>query len=201
MLWALIISSFSLLAQVDVDFEGVSTEDHDINISGESTGSVQGGSGNFPNSLYFPRDKVTEVLDAEATEDSIGGRPVSVSSGGNFRERFDQLWQQCGKGCTLVNPWVAGDAAHCRRASCHNSRQAIDIHTVNCRGRVYKQGLPDFKLMFSGFAACMKRANSTTVLWQIPAHYGHIHVNFAGCLKRRGCGGQSCLEEEGEYVL
>ena len=104
---------------------------------------------------------------------------------GKFCQRFTSVWKKCSQGCNIVKPWIAGDRKHCRKRSCHNSRQAIDIHTLNCNGRVYEGGKKDGKPKFNKIAKCL--GGYGTTLWNVKNHYGHIHFNFRGCHRKRGC--------------
>lgn len=115
-----------------------------------------------------------------------------ASNKNNFKSRFNSLWATCGQGCKPVEPWFKGDKKHCDpkktpKGSCHNSLQAVDIHTIKCGSTTISGKTAAGSARFSKIVNCMDNQGAVT-LWKVPGHENHFHVNFPGCNKKVGCG-------------
>lgn len=109
-------------------------------------------------------------------------------SSGSFKSRFKALWATCGQGCKVIEPWIKPDKRHCNlpQGSCHNSRQAVDIHTISCQDHLYTGHTPEGKAKFTEIVKCMDGKSAIT-LWQTAGHDHHFHINFPDCYKQVGC--------------
>ena len=88
--------------------------------------------------------------------------------------------RQCASGCSYVSWGIWGDAAHQRRASCHNSGEAIDIHAITCGGRTYGPTTQRFRQ----YVQCMR--GKFYVIFGSGDHANHAHIQFQGCRKVSG---------------
>lgn len=123
---------------------------------------------------------------------SGGGKTVVVDTRGGPRilGMFEPAHKICAPGCGYVSWGIWGDVAHQRRASCHNSGDAIDIHAIRCGGTVYSAPMQPgvASPRFDQYVSCMASQGLGKVYrtrTKTMDHYDHAHLQLPNCRKIR----------------
>jgi hypothetical protein len=143
-------------------------------------------SDNYSNGLALFRDGAWLLPNGEEHSPSL---LMDAASSAPILQSFLRAHRACARGCSYVSWGIWGDSAHQRRASCHNSGQAIDIHAITCRGR--QHAAPSDR--FSSYVSCMR--GYLGVIYKSKDHFNHAHFQLRGCNK---CVGQGCSGGKGK---
>lgn len=108
-----------------------------------------------------------------AKKRSGGGAPRILAP---FKKRHDA----CAPGCGYVSWGIWGDRDHQRRASCHNSGDAIDIHAIRCGKTTHGPRTA----RFAKYVGCMKQTFGT--VFGNAKHKNHVHIQLRDCRKIKG---------------
>lgn len=118
---------------------------------------------------YLPNGKAVDL--------DIAGLLYSARKVAPIEAPFKKYHAQCSGGCSYISWGIWGDEAHKKKASCHNSGGAIDIHALMC-GKT-KSSVKTAK--FQNYLTCMRKHFG--VIYGNAAHKNHAHIQLKNCKK------------------